>query len=65
MQTFSSEKILLQPSVFKAYEIDLNFPMHNLAKEVDGKEHKDNKENERENTIKEYAGCKFIRTNPN
>ena len=40
MKTFSSEKILLQPSVFKAYKVDLYFPRHNLAIESDEKEHK-------------------------
>ena len=43
MKTFSSEKILLQAYVFKAYKIYLYFPRHNLAIEGDEKEHKDNK----------------------
>ena len=64
MKIFSSEKILLQPSVFKAYKVDLYFPRHNLAIEGDEKEYKYSKKNERGNNIKEYIGCKLIRFNP-
>ena len=57
---------MLQPSVFNAYKIDLYFPKHNLAIKVDEKSIKTEtkkEENERENTIKEHFGCKFIRIN--
>ena len=58
-----SEKILLQHSVLN-HRIDLYFPRHKLAIEVDEEGHKDRdnlKEFERENTIKEHLDCKFIR----
>ena len=63
---FSNEKILLQHSAL-GYRIDLYFPKHKLAIEVDKKGHTDRdkrKENEREKKIKEKLDCKFIRINP-
>ena len=47
---------------------NIYFPEHKLTLELDEKGLKDgdeHKENERENTIKEHLGCKFIRINPN
>ena len=60
------KKILLQHSIL-SYKIDLYFPEHKLAIEVDEKGHKERKkydEEERENAIKEHLDCKFIRINP-
>ena len=64
---FAKEKILLQHSVLD-YKIDLYFPKHKLAVEVDEKGHTDGdekKENERKKEIKEKLGCEFVRINPN
>ena len=68
----SNEKLLLQHSVL-GYKIDLYFPKHKLAIEVQEKRHTDRdekkkqkkkKENEREEKIKEELGCEFVRINP-
>ena len=63
---FSKEKILLQHSVLD-YKIDLHFPKHKLAIEVDEKRQTDRdekKEKEREKKIKEKLGWEFIIINP-
>ena len=68
IKAFSNEKILLQHHVLN-YQIDLYFPEHKLAVEVDEKGHTDRdekkkKENESEEQIKKELGCIFIRINP-
>ena len=66
MKVLASKEILLLHYVL-SYRIDLYFPKHRLAIEVDEKENKDinqYKEVERENPIKEHFDCKFIRINP-
>ena len=65
IKTFSNEKILQQYSVL-SYQIDLYFPNHKLAIEVDEKGHTDRderKKNEREEKIKKRLGYKFVRIN--
>ena len=60
------KKILLQHSVL-GYRLDLYFPKHKLAIEVDEKGHTGRdkrKEIERQETIEKEHGCKFIRINP-
>ena len=62
---FSNEKLLLQHSVL-GYKIDLYFPEHKLALEVDEKGHTDRgkrKEIERQEKIEKKLGYKFIRIN--
>ena len=54
IKLFSNEKIILQHSIL-GYRTDLYFPKHNLAIEIDEKQHTDRdekKENEREEKIK-------------
>ena len=66
MKVFAKEEIKLQHSVLNYY-IDLYFPEHRLAVEIDEKGHLDrnkNKEKERENNIKEAIGREFVRINP-
>ena len=61
MKAFAKEEIKLQHSVLNYY-IDLYFPEHRLAVEIDEKGHLDrnkNKEKERENKIKEALGRVF------
>ena len=65
MKVFAKEKILLQHSTLN-YRIDLYFPKHRLAREVDENEHRninENKEKKEKKNIKNL-GCKFIRINP-
>ena len=65
MKVFASKEMLLQHSVLR-YRIDLDFPKHRLAIEVDDKGQKDRnkcKEAETEKTIKEHLHCKSIRIN--
>ena len=60
---FANEKVLLQRIVLR-YNIDLYFPEHQLAAEVDSKGINKRKENEIEEKIKKELGCKFISINP-
>ena len=65
-KSFASKEILLQHSAL-SYRIDLYFPKHKLAIEIDEKGHKDRnkyKEVERHKAIEKELGCKFIRINP-
>ena len=65
MKVFVKEEIELHHSVLDCY-IDLYFPKHRLAVEIDEKGHLDrdeNKEKESENKIKEALKCEFIRVN--
>ena len=64
MKVFSNKKVLLQHHVLD-YRTDLYFPEHRLAIEVEEFNHLDRiGDNEREEEIKEYLKCKFIRINP-
>ena len=63
---FSSEKILLQHSVF-TYKIYVYFPKHKLANEIDKQGHQNrniNYEIQRQKAIEKERGCEFIRKNP-
>ena len=60
MKIFSNEKTLPQHSVL-SYQIDLYFPEHKLAIEVDEKVHEDRYI---EKAIDKELGCEFIRINP-
>ena len=63
---FSAEKILLQYSVF-TYRIDIYFPDHKLAVEIDkiGHQNRDvNCEIQRQKVIEKELNCKIIRINP-
>ena len=65
MKVFCSETILLQHSVLN-HRIDLYFPRHKLAIEVDEKGHKgrdNHKEIERENTIKNILIVNLLELN--
>ena len=65
IKAFSNEETLPQHSVL-IYQIDLYFPEHKLAIEVDEKGHTDrniNNEIERQKAIEEKIKCKFIRIN--
>ena len=65
-QVFKNEKIKPQNFVLNKYYIDLYFPEHKLAVEVDEKAHLDRNENEdkkKEKEIKEELACEFIRIN--
>ena len=65
-KTFSCEKILEHHYVLKTY-INLYFPEHKLAIEVDEIGHKDrdeHKENKRQKVIERELVFKFIRINP-
>ena len=58
--------MLPQHSVL-SYQIDLYFPKHKLAVEIDKKGHTDRdeeKETKRQEAIKKEFSCKFIRINP-
>ena len=62
MKVFSREGILLQLSIFSC-KINLHFPRHRLAIEVDKKGHKDRnkcKKVEREQTIKKHLDLNFL-----
>ena len=66
MKVFAKEKMKLQHSILNYY-IDLYFPEYRLAVEIDEKGHLDRneeKEQERENKIKEALKCEFIMINP-
>ena len=66
MKIFANEKVLLQHSIL-SYKVDLYFPKHKLAIEVDEKGYKDRdqqKEIERQKAIEKELDCKFIRINP-
>ena len=66
MKVISREGTMLQLSVFSC-KIDLHFPRHRLAIEVDKKGHKDrnkSKKVKREKTIKKHLDFKFFRINP-
>ena len=64
MKEFSREKILLQHSVL-SYRIDLYFPRHKLAIQIDEKGHKDiDKEFEGSKATEKEIDCKFIIINP-
>ena len=52
-QVFANEKIKLQHFVLNKYYIDLYFPEHKLAVEVDEKAHLDRNENEDKKEKKE------------
>ena len=59
MKTFSNEKALPKLSVL-IWKIDLYFPEHKLATEVDGKGHEDRNidyEIKRQKTIEKELGC--------
>ena len=56
------KQISLQHNVL-GYFFYLYFPKHKLAIEIDEKGHTENKEQKRENKIKECLAYKFIRTN--
>ena len=61
MQLFLGEEILL-PHYVLDYKIDFPFPEHRLAIEADEFDHIGRtSDNEREEEIKEYHECKFIR----
>ena len=65
MKAFLNEKISQQHSVL-SYQIDLYFPEHKLAIEVDEKLHKDGNieyEIKRQKVIEQELGCEFIRIN--
>ena len=65
IKEFASEEILLQHSL-SSYKIDLYFPGHKLAIEVDGKGHTDrdvHKEIERQKATEKDLGCEFNRIN--
>ena len=58
------KKILLQHSVLR-YRIDLYFPRHKLAIQIDEKGHKDiDKEFEGSKATEKEIDCKFIIINP-
>jgi very-short-patch-repair endonuclease len=65
---FKNEKMINQHFIDK-YKVDLYFPDYKLAIECDEKYHNNvcqkNKDNIREQYIKENLFCKFIRFNPN
>ena len=66
MNVFAKEDIEGQYYVL-SYYIDLYFPKNRLAEEIDEKGHlerNENKEEERENKIKEALKCEFISINP-
>ena len=63
MKTFSNEKALPQYSVL-SYRIDLYFPEHKLAIEVDEKGRNIDYEIKRQKAIEKELGCEFIRINP-
>ena len=67
IKTFSNEKILPQHFAL-SYQIDLYFPKHKLAIEVDEKGHTDRDERkktkQKKKLKKKELGCKFIRINP-
>ena len=66
MKVFAREEILLQHYVL-GNKIDLCFPKHKTAIELDQKGHKDrkkSKDDKRGNDLKAYLNCKFIRINP-
>ena len=52
IKAFSNEKILLQHPVLN-YQIDLNFPEHKLAIEIDEKGHTDRDEKKKKNEREE------------
>ena len=61
IQLFAKEEVLLQHSVL-GYRIDLYFPEHKLAIEVDEKRHEDrdmHKEIERQKVIEKGLDCEF------
>ena len=61
------QQSIIATTFYFNHRIDLYFPRHKLAIEVDEKGHQDRdkrKEIERENDIKEYLDCKFIKINP-
>ena len=63
-QVFANEKIKPQHFLLDKYYIDLYFPEHKLAIEVDEKAHSDRNEDEdkkREKEIKEELDCEFNR----
>ena len=65
MKIFSNEKIILQHCVLDQYRIDLYFPEHRLAIEVDEFNHvKRINDNEREKEMRACLKCKFIRIEP-
>ena len=62
---FATERTILQHYVLNKYRIDLYFPEHRLAIEIDESNHANKRnDDERENEIKEHLKCKFIRINP-
>ena len=66
IKRFSNEKTLPQHSV-SSYKIDLYFPEHKLAKEVDKRGHEGRNidyEIKRQRIIEKELGCKFIRIIP-
>ena len=66
MELFANEKALPQHAVLGC-TIDLYFPEHKLAIEVDEKGHDDRDidyEIKRQKAIERDRGCKFIRSNP-
>ena len=64
MNVFSNEIILLLYHILDS-RINLYFPEHTIAIEVDEFNHVDRiGDNEREEEIKEYLKCKLIRINP-
>ena len=63
MKVFATEKVIQQYFVL-GYKIDLYFPKHKLAREVDEKGNKDRDEgNERQEVIEKKLDCRFIRIN--
>ena len=66
MKTFLNEETLPQHSVL-SYQIDLYFPEHKLAIEVDEKGHEDRNidyEIKRQKAVERKLGCEFIKINP-
>ena len=66
MKVLSNEKIFLKHYVLNLNSrIDLYFPEHRVAIKFDEFNHADRiKDTEREEEIKEYLKCKFIRIDP-
>ena len=66
IKAFLNEKTLPQHSML-SYQIDLYFPVHKLAIEVDQKGYTDrdvHEEIERQMVIEKKLRCKFVRINP-
>ena len=66
MKTFKKHNIQTQYSVLM-YKIDVYFPDHKLAIEIDEKGHTDRnkrRKKERQNALEKELSCTFIRINP-